>query len=305
MSVDRTLIIKGPAVLTYDAASIFSTDDIAVRWITDYFDVNSSAFGRLKRRVQARRIEIELTPAMWTDLAKLFPYATKNIGDAIFGATDKALVITPRNGAPITFDNAAITRLPGITLSANKAILRPMTFTCLCANSASPATAANWFSFGVVGTDVALTGFDLTKVYNDLYSLAFNTVTYRSEEGFTLEFNLSLDPDLVDGDGIVNYRIRELEATLRFTPALKTEAEYATLLGWDGKGIGSDPTAANAVISGTAVGSPVVTLTNAMVAEGGVRYGAANRLGEVQLQSIRTISANVLSALWSFSSVSS
>lgn len=301
MSIDRTLILKGPAKLTHNSATIFSEGDIAVDFITDYFDINVSAFGRVGRRVQSRRIEVTLTPKMWTDLTKLFPYATSQIGTAIFGGTDLPIVITPSAGAPLTLANAAVTQLPGITLSHGKPVLRPMKFTALCANSGDPATAANWFSFGTPATGVALTGFDLTKVYNARYSCAWNSVTYQSEEGYAIDFNLGLAPDVVDGEGIVNYRITELDATLKFMPTGKTEAAYATLLGWN-KAPGAAPTLSDAVITGDTTGAPIVTLANAQVSEGGTRYGAAiNRHGEVTLQSVRSITSGALTALWTFS----
>lgn len=301
MSIDRTTIIKGPAKIEYDSAVIFSEADITVSWLTDYFDVPSSAFGRIGRRVTSRRIEVSLVPKMWGDLAKLFPYAAAQIGDTIFGAADKPLTITPRNGAPLTLNNAAVMQLPGITLSAGKSLMREMKFVALCAKSGDPAEAGDWFSFGVVGSNVALTGFDRAKVLNSRYSLGYNSATWLAEEGFTLDFTLGLQPDAVDGEGLVNYRLSELEASLKFKPAAGTEAAFAALLGWDGVDIGGDPFAGNAVITGAASGAPIVTLANAQVQGGGSAYGPAiNRHGEVELVSVRSLSADLLSALWTF-----
>jgi hypothetical protein len=300
MSIDRTLILKGPAKLVHDSAIIFSEDDIVVNYITEYFTIATSAFGNVGQRVQSRRIEVSLTPKMWSDLTKLFPYAATAIGTAIFGATDKPLVITPISGAPLTLANAAVTQLPGITLSHGKPILRPMRFTALCANSADPAVQANWFAFGTAASGVALTGFDLTKIYNTRYSLAWNSVTYRAEDGFAVDFNLGLAPDVVDGEGIVNYRITALDAAIKFVPVAKTEAEFATLLGW-AKAPGAAPTLSSAVITGEGTGAPIVTIANAQVSQGSNRYGASvGRHGEIELQTVRSITAGAIDALWTF-----
>lgn len=300
MSIDRTTIIKGPAKITFDSGTFFSEDDIRVDFITDYFDVQTSAFGSLGSRVSQRRIEVTFTPKMWDTLTKLFPYATAQIGDVVFGGTDKPLVITPSNGAPLTLANAAVTQLPGITLSHGKPILRAMKFTALCANNSDASVAANWFSWGTPASAVALTGFDLTKVPNTRYSLARNSVTYQSEDGFMIDFSLGLAPDVVDGEGTVNFRITSLQASLKFTPTGKTEANYATLLGWDGIAPGKDPAAYNSVITGAASG-PVVTIANTMVVGGGANYGPdKNRAGEVELTSVRTVSSGALTALWTF-----
>ena len=303
MSIDRTLILKGPAKIVYDTATIFSEDDIQVDFITDYLEVMTSAFGQVGRRVKSRRIEVSLTPKMWTDLTKLYPYATAQIGTVLFGATDKPLVITPSSGAPITLANAAVSQLPAITLSHGKPMLRAMKFTALCANSGDPATQASWFSFGTAATGVALTTFDLTKVFNTRYSCLWNAVTYRSEEGFAIDFNLGLAPDVVDGEGIVNYRITGLDAALKFVPTAKTEAEYATLLGW-AKAPGASPVLSDAVLTGEGTGAPIITLANCQVVQGGTRYGpSVNRHGEIELQSVRSITTGALTALWTFTAI--
>ncbi len=303
MSIDRTLILKGPCKAVFDSATIFFNGDLTVTFITDYFDVQASAFGRVDRRVQARRIEVTGAPTMWSDLSKLFPYATALIGSAIFGATDKTLVITPAYGAPLTLANVAVTRMAPITLAHGKPMLGDMTFTGLCANSGDPATAANWFSFGSSASAVALTGFDLSKVFNSRYSLVRNTVTYRSEEGFNLDFNVGLAPEVVDGEGIVNYRVTEVEAAIRFAPTGNTEAVWATLMGW-AVAPGASPAVYDAVLAGDVTGSPSITIDDTMVVQGGTRYGAAvNRFGEVELVSRRSITSGALNALWTISTV--
>jgi hypothetical protein len=301
MSIDRTLILKGPCKLTHNAATFFSQGDVQVDFITDTFAVETSAFGPLDTRVQARRIEVTLSPSMWNDLTKLFPYASALIGSTIFGATDLPLVITPSHGAPLTLPNAAVSQLPSITLSHGKPLLGALKFTALCANNADPATQANWFAFGTPASGVALTGFDLTKVYNSRYSLAFNAVTYASEEGFNLDFALGLAPDVVDGEGIVNYRVTSLDASLKFVPTGNTEAAFATLLQWT-KAPGAAPTAYGAVISGETTGAPIVTLASMQVkGNASARYGASvGRFGEIELVSKRTLTAGALNPLWAF-----
>jgi hypothetical protein len=301
MSIDRTVIIKGPAKIVHDTATYFSEADITVNWITEYFDVATSAFGRLGRRVQSRRIEVTFIPKVWDNLTKMFPYASAQIGDPIFGATDKTLVITPRNGAPLTLSNAAVSQLPGITLSAGKALLREMKFTALCAKDSDPSDASKWFAFGTAASNAALTGFDRSKVYNSRYSLAWNSGTFRAEEGFDLDFTLGLQPDNVDGEGIVNYRISELEVSLKFKPVGGTEEIFAGLLGWDGVDTGGDPATDDAVLTGEASGAPIITLAGMQVQTGAAGYGSVlNRFGEVELMSVRQIDSDLLGALWTF-----
>lgn len=302
-TIDRANILKGPAKAVWDSATILFGEDFSVDLVTEQFDVNSNSHGRVGRRWKNRYIEIKGVPLMWNDLTKLFPYATKNIGDALFGATDKPMVITPRNGAPLTVANVMPFALAGLSLHAAKPIMRSMTFRGLCANASDPALAASFFSFGVVGADVALTGLDLTKIPKGLYSAVMNAVTYRGEEGFDIDFNLGLEPDHEQGLHI-NYRVTELEAASKFMPAGLTEANYATLMGWGGIAQGDEYASYDLVISGAASGYPVVTLSKMQPQGGGVRYGARPlRNGEVQLASIRQVTAGNLTALWTFGTV--
>lgn len=303
-SVDRANLLKGPAYLTHDSAVIKFGADFSVDLVTEYFPVVSSSHGKLSDRVKDRRVEISGAPLEWNDLGKLFPYASAQPGDAIFGATDKPAVITPRNGAPLTIANCAVTQMPGIALHPSKAMLGAMKFTGLLANASSPATAANYFAFGSPATGVAQTAADLTKIKNAFYSLAFNTATYQPEDGFQLDFSLPLDPDLQDGM-TVGMRIGQdgVQAALKFMPLGLTEALYAALLGWNTKQPGDDPTAAQAVLAADRTGGPRVTLNNLVVMQGGVRYGRASRTGEVTLASRRTVTSGALDALWAFGTV--
>ncbi|MBA4136769.1 MAG: hypothetical protein C0518_05580 [Opitutus sp.] len=300
---DRATLLRGPAYATHDSATILFGEDLLVELVTEFFDVASSSHGRIGRRIKNRYVEIKGVPLMWSDLAKLFPYATLNIGDVIFGATDKPMVITPRNGRPLTIANVMPFALPGISLHTAKPILRGMTWRGLVANASDPSAAASYFSFGSNGTNVAQTGLDLTKIPNTLYSAGYNSATYRAQDGFDIDFSLGLEPEH-ENELHLNYRVTELEAAAKFAPIGKTEADYATLMGWDGVAIGGSPYAGALVITGAGTGAPIVTLAGMQVQSGGVAYGARPlRTGEVQLASIRSVTSGNLNALWTFAAV--
>lgn len=298
MAIDRQTIIKGPAFVSYDSASLHAEGTINATLVTEYFEVVSSGFGRNKRRVKDRRVEVTFIPKMWNDLAKILPYAALQIGDVIFGATDKPLVITPRNGAPVTVVNAAITQLPGLTLSAEKPILKQLTFTGLVANNTSPANLDNFFVLGSAATNVALTGYDLTKIPNGRYTGAWNSVTpIYTDAGFDIDFNLELEPDKPDGEATVNYRVKGLDATLKFTPTGMTETAYRTLLGGN-VDIGGDPFSGAFAITGPA---NVSLAGMQLMTGGGFAYGSENRLRELEFMSVRQPASNALPALWTVS----
>lgn len=300
---DRTTLLKGPAYVTYDGATIKFAEDFSVQLIEEKFPVTSLSHGRVANRVKDRRIEVTGVPLEWTDLTKLFPHATSQPWDLIFGATDKPLVITPTSGAPLTIGNAAITKMPGITLHPSKSILREMTWTGLIKKAADPSAAASWFSFGTPATGVAQPAPTLANMPNAFYSATFNSITIKTDDGIDIDFNMGLEPDFHEGVTI-GMRMASVEATARLRPINLTEAQYATLLGWDGKEPGDDPYAGDLVIAGHKSGKPTVTLSRMQVDSGVVNYGRAMRTGDVGFASLRVESGGALTALWTFGTVS-
>jgi len=293
----RASLLKGPAYVTYDSGSFHAFGQIDVQLVTEFFDVAPSGFGTVQRRLADRRVEVRFTPAEWNNLGVMFPYASKQIGDTLFPAADKALVITPRNGAPLTIHNAAITGLPNLRLSAVNSILGPIAFTGLCKDGEDPATLANFFSFGVAAANAAQTGLDLSKIANAKYKLARNSVDFYSADGFSIDWELQTEPDRPDGDTTINYRLTGLAATLRFTPSGMTEVNYAALL--DGLAVGAPATGYDGTISGGSAPAVSVTLDNLIVETANLAYGpAANRTGEVVMRAVRTIATGALTALW-------
>jgi len=296
----RATILKGPAFISYDSANIHAEGDITVQVVTEYFDVSSSAFGNIGRRPSDRRVEINFVPRMWHSLSVLFPYATKQVGDRLFPATDKSLVITPRNGAPLTILNAAITSLPSVNLSAQASILGGMRFTGLVVDGGDPSDSADLFTFGTPATGATMTGWDLTKIPNAKYGLVRNTHSFAAESGFALSFDLGLEPVKGDGETTIDYIVTGLGATLQFSPWGITEDAFRGLM--DLTAMGEEQTGYDSVITGEGSGKPVVTLANTYLAEtASIGYGAnLNRTGQVNLRAVRKVATNALTALWTF-----
>ena len=300
---DRATLLQGPAYATHNSASLHFGDDLTVEFVEEKIPKQSSSFGIVGRSWQNRYVDISGTPIMWNNLAVMFPYATKNVGDTLFGATDLPMVITPRNGRPLTIVN--VMPLPdfGLSCHAGKDLVRPMKWRGLVANAADPSLEASYFTRGAIGTDVAQTGLDLTKLPRSLYTAVMNAVTYRAKDGFELDVTGATAPD--DENGLhLNYRFTEApQATVKFTPISLLEADYATLMGWDGIKQGGERAAYNFVLTGGSSGMPIITLSKMQPAAARTIFGKAPRTGEITLESIRQISAGNLAALWAFSAV--
>jgi hypothetical protein len=297
--INRTTLVRGPGSITFDGASIHSETNIVATLVEEYSDSVSSGFGRTGRKLLNRYVEVTAQPSMWLNLDKLFPYAATQIEDAIFGATDKPLVITPRNGRTLTVLNASITTLANLKCSAAAALFKsPITWTGLCANNTSPATLANYFvQGGTVGAGVLLTGFDKTKMFRGRYTGVRNGVTLQSDGGFDIDFALNLEAYRPDGEPTVQFYLKSLEAAVKCRPAGLTEAAYLALLN-DGVDIGAEAPLHDIVVAGPSTGSPSITLAKTMVEPGSFVYGGELRTGELTFQSVREPATNVLPALW-------
>lgn len=301
--IDRTAITIGPGEVSWDGVTLKSEGDIMLTMNNDLFDVTTSGFGRLDRRRQDLQIEVTLTPKEWDDLGKLFPYATLQIGQSIYGATDKPLTIKTRNGRGWVVANAAITSLPDITLSANQAILGQVTFTGIIANNSDPADIESY----LVSEDDpgALTAVDLGKIPNGLYTASWGSVlqNFHSEAGFNLSFDLGTEDVEVDGAGTVDKVLTNMEATATVVPVGPTAQQIVDILG-DEIAIGQAPPKHDLVITGGRAGMPVVTLKNTLAQQSQGRTGSSvKRIGEVQFVSVRTVASGLLEALWTFGSV--
>jgi hypothetical protein len=93
MSIARATIIRGPAIVKWNGATIFSKDDIEANTEIQTFDVPSSIHGKADERISFRVSKVRITPVgEYESTAILWPYAAFVPGQSIFGA-DKPLTI--------------------------------------------------------------------------------------------------------------------------------------------------------------------------------------------------------------------
>lgn len=297
MPIDRATIFRGPGHIVFDGATIISAEDIEVTLINEYRGVDSSGYGTIDQRIASRRVEVSCTPLQWNSLAVLFPYASLQIGQSIFGGTDKPLTVLPREGTAtgITVAAAAITQLPRLNLRMDAPMLGQMRWTGILANNADPAVLANYYGTAVV---TALPDVTLAQVRNAIFSGAWGSITgfgaVTGWEGWEVEFALGLEEVRADGHGVVDMRLASFEATARCQPIGPTVAQVQGALAG---APGSRPSSvANLTLTG---GSTTVVLHNCYVRQATQRYGnQTNRLGALEWSTIRTQATNALGALF-------
>lgn len=295
MPIDRTTILKGPGYITYDGATILSDGDIEATLIVETEDVNTSAFGPVDARVIDKRIEVTVTPKKWANLAVLFPYASHQISQSIFGSTDRPLTVTTAESS-LTVANAAVTTIPNMTLRTRGggSILGQMTFTGLIANNASPAATASYYSVGAGGN---LPSLSLSDIKTEVFSATWNSTPLRGDEGFSVAFELNLANQVDDEVGTYDMRLQSLRATCSVVPRGMSASALAGLLSM-GAAIGTAPAKHDLAISGG--GGVAVTLNNCLARQGQIRAGAdVHRTGAIEFATVRTQSAGALGPLWS------
>ncbi|WP_256200621.1 hypothetical protein [Verrucomicrobium spinosum] len=86
--MSRTDILRGPAIIQYQAQTFYSQGDITVTLGRETFAVNVANFGKVDDRVDQIMHQISFTPAgQWAALGVLFPYASALIGPASLAQT--------------------------------------------------------------------------------------------------------------------------------------------------------------------------------------------------------------------------
>jgi hypothetical protein len=310
MSLDRTTILKGPCKITYDSETFFSRGDVVVRFSTPMFDKVSAAFGRHGQGVEEKRIEVSFTPVTYTadQAAVLVPFASLAIGGAIYGATDKPMVITPVNGQPLTIANAAVTNPPGMRFSTIQSLWAgDVTFVGLCANDSDPNAAASYYTWGsaATGADISSGWVPADDIYL-AYTGTYKTVDYEAKEGFAVEFDLQLEEFKPDNLGTVEMFLTSYIARLTFMPVGLTEAQAETLYSNFGTAFGANKTGGDFVIAGPDEDDLQFTLKNATPGPENERtYGTpeSERIGELTFESQRTVSGAGLDPLFLFGTV--
>jgi len=303
MTIQRSTIIRGPAIVKFDGAVFYTEGDITATPDIETFEIPTSVFGKVDERVSNILIDIEFTPAgEWANLAKMFPHASPSIGDSIFGATDKNLVIHTKAGKELTYKAAALTQMPSIILSTTKTLLGPMKFTCIGADNEAWSAAAH----RVAIADLAFsdTSFDPANILTQPYAVAWGSTppwdAIETEEGITIETDMQLEPVPTDSFGTVDMTLAGLSVSARFKPVGVNEQQITDLMKIQGtgaaRGSSLNANSNDLNIIGTGV---YVRIYKASPNGGGLAFGNATlRAGELEFVATRSFTAGAADPLF-------
>lgn len=308
MPIARTSILRGPAIVTYDSQSFYSKSDILLELGVETFDIDASAFGKVDERVIERVARVRFTPAgEWEALAVLWPYGATTIGASVFTGTDKPLVIQTLDGTRLTFNAAAVTRMPSLRLSARETMIGEVEFTALGKDNEAWTVSNN-----LVATSSAAfsdTNFSIPAILTQPYTAVWDTGVgspwnpFQTFDGFTVNFDLSLSPLTTDADGVVDMMFSRLGVSVQCQPLGITEAQMITALRLQGagnaRGRSLSANSHDLVLTGAVTSTAVITINSAQMKMGGAGFGPTTpRIAPVTFVATREFSTGTPVALF-------
>jgi len=313
MALDKSLLSRGPAVVTYGGNTFYTTADILSRFGPVWNPVSTSMYGQVDKVLVDRVYKLPLRLwGAWEHLAVLFPsYAmSPQVGTSIFGTTATPLVILARNGDQITYANAQITKLANLFLGVDSELFAAdVEFTCIIGNSSgstlfNPEDANAYYST-TTGQSYADNAFAKTNYKRVRFTGAWGSIagftSVVPQRGFQISWELDVQPLKCDGFGTVDFTVGEntLQGTCRCVPIQPTIAQLEAQVAAQGVSLGTllSANVADLTLTGNG-GSPVVVLKNAGIIEHGYAFGTEPlRQGEIAWTTTRGFTAGAPDAV--------
>lgn len=284
MATTRQSIIRGPGTVTFDGVKFFDASGITAEIDSATADIPSSMSGKLDTIKTDQIGKIALTPVgnLAADLLNiLYPAWTRNpvLGETIFGATDQPLVIASRAGQKVTFNAAALTKLPELYLSTVKTAFGAAEWTALVANGKLPDEENAFYS--TVAAVYADGEAPRTGLSGKLYTGSWGSLAIPDTvDGWVVTVEMQTNPVITDSQGTIDYTLTGINVTAKCTPLGLSEADILAALPTKLSRGSSLATANDLVIS--APGGLAVTLKNAALVTGPLQWGSSQlRAGEL------------------------
>lgn len=287
---DRTTILRGPCKIAYNSQTFYSKGGVTLTQTNSTFDKESDAYGPVSKAKTDFQIVVEFEPVGEIEaLTTLYSYGNTLMGSSIYGATDKTLVITSAgtNGT-YTIKNAAITQMPSIRMTAGNTAFGSVQFTGLLSIGGDPAEIEDYIEISA-GAAVG-TAFDPSKIITAPYTATLGALSFMSEAGFEVSFDLGLAPITVDGIGTVDMALQSLGATITCIPTGISADSFQTY--FDELNAGKDLASVALDISTATVGGINFDCAAVQILDLASRFSPSeNRLGQLTMAAKRTFSS--------------
>lgn len=296
--INRSNILKGPALVQYGGQSFWSKGDVTLNFEPKLFAIPTAHFGEVDQRVSDQVFKASFEPAgrFTAGLAAvLWPYASMLPGTSIFGASgvDKALVVWSRDNKKLTLHNSAITGMPTIRQSVSKTIQGAVEFTGIVRNEMDPSEASSYYTIETA-TYPGDTGFAVSDILTKAYASAWGDDapwdSFYTEDGWEISFGLNLSPQMVDGLGTVDMSLQGLTVTAKCVPVGPAESDILAAAA-PAVALGSSIASRSAALNISASGI-YVRVYNAGITKSGFVYGAEKkRISATEWRATRTVTS--------------
>ena len=221
MSINRTLIKSGPAIVTWNGATVYFKDGLTIMEELKTFDVNVDTFtGTDKRRDSVVAIISGTPSGQWINLGVLYPWLSAARGARLHGASDKPAVIKFLDGDIFTYHNAGLAEMPDLFLGATKtAFDGKLTLEARTKLNTTPETA-NSFVTRTSGT-FNDTSFSWDDIPTQVYALSWGADpwdSFNSRDGVKISTKLKWSDLDSDAGGVVDRELDGVEVSVSFTP---------------------------------------------------------------------------------------
>ncbi len=293
-TIQRSSLQRGPGSLTYGASlKLFSQEDITANVKLETWRPKVSTHGEGAPRIADATGEISFTPTgrITADIiAALFPAGFRNpvVGARVFPASDTALLIHGVDGVKLNFVNAALTKMPDLALSPKGTAFGEAMFTALIKDNTARETAGAFYTSPASATWSET--FADSGIIAVPYAGVWGSAAIPTEEGWKVSFDVQMEAIKVDGIGTVDYQVTGVTVKASCKPSAMSAATLLAGIRPEGLALGSTlRESKNLVITG-ASGGLVVTLYDAVLAEGPAQWGAAStRTGEITFEASRAL----------------
>ncbi len=239
--MDRTEIIKGPAVVIRGGHTYFTQDAISLKANKETYSVPSNILGSAAKRITSKSFTVSFVPQGLLDTAaSYFPWGIGDLGASIFGQADVPLVIHTLSGRKLTFGASGNLGVKSVHLGADKAALGEIQFLCLGKLDTLDSVAESRWK--VEEAQYASAAMDISKLKTPGYKATLTVGTGEDAveteieglEGFDITIDYEFDPDTVNAYGLVGQSLAGIGAYASFKPCNLTEAGILGLLGLEG-----------------------------------------------------------------------
>ena len=305
MSIDRaTLPGAGAPKITWNGGEFWTADDVAIPIQHALVEQRSSMYGRVTKTLGGRMIEISVPLfGLWANIARLFPASILNptIGSRVFTGADLPMVLHAKNGDRLTIHNVHLTKVADLKLAANQRIFSAnAVFTGLLKNNADPEDANSYFTYDTAAYSegsFAMTTFK-ARTWTGAWGALTGFTSILTEAGWDVSWEITMEPDVVDGLGVVDMFLTHFWGSASCIPVGPTAAQIEAQQKFQGAGAGIGADAATTSDLVLTDGTNSVTLKSATLTSTGLVFAPnKKRIGPTSWECTRGFSAGTPQAL--------